>query len=98
MRERKIASSNLPIPFTKHVNLIQNNSENDKAMGMVMFPVGELFPIIQKMFCCFFGFFAIFNLSSAFLHSAKSLPSVRKKYSAKKPLPIKYLPSILCRV
>jgi hypothetical protein len=33
----------------------------------------------------FFGFFSILNLSSAFRHSTKSLPSVRKKYSAKNP-------------
>jgi hypothetical protein len=33
-------------------------------------------------------------LPSAFRQSAKSLPSVRKKYSAKNPLSIKYLPSV----
>jgi hypothetical protein len=36
-------------------------------------------------------------LPSAFRHSAKSLPSVRKKFLAKNPLPIKCLPSILCK-
>jgi hypothetical protein len=42
-----------------------------------------------KMFCYFFGFFVVLNLPSVFLcrvffrHSAKSLPSVRKKVLGK---------------
>jgi hypothetical protein len=31
---------------TKHVNLIQNNSENDSAMGMVMGSGWRVVPII----------------------------------------------------
>jgi hypothetical protein len=53
MREREVASSNL---FTKHVNLIQNNSENDREMSMVMGSGWRVVPIIEKMFCCFLGF------------------------------------------
>jgi hypothetical protein len=37
------------------------------------------------MFCCFLGFFVMFNLPSAFQHSAKSLPSVREKVLSKEP-------------
>jgi hypothetical protein len=47
-----------------------------------------------KTILLFFGVFSILNLPSVFRHSAKSLPSVRKKYSAKNSLPIKYLLSI----
>jgi hypothetical protein len=50
--------------------------------------------ILKKYFAVFFEFFSILNLPSAFQYSAKSLTSVRKKYSAKNPLPIKYLPSV----
>jgi hypothetical protein len=50
--------------------------------------------MIKKNVLMFFGFFPILNLPSAFRHSVKSLPIVRKKYSAKKHLPIKCLPSV----
>jgi hypothetical protein len=40
MREREVASSNLTIHKT-YINLIQNNSENDRAMGKVIGRVGE---------------------------------------------------------
>jgi hypothetical protein len=36
--------------------LIQNNSENDSAMGMVMGSGWRVVPIILKMFCYFLGF------------------------------------------
>jgi hypothetical protein len=51
-------------------------------------------PIIFKYVLLFFFVFSILNLPSAFRHSAKSLSSVQKKYSAKNPLPIKCLPSV----
>jgi hypothetical protein len=35
MREREVARVRIS-PFTKHINLIQNNSENDRAMGKVI--------------------------------------------------------------
>jgi hypothetical protein len=51
MREREVA---------KHINLIQNNSENDRAMF-------ESFSYnLKKIFCYFLDFFSILNLSSAF--------------------------------
>jgi hypothetical protein len=62
---------------------------------MVMGSGWRVVPINLKNVLLFFGGFAILNLPSAFLCR---VPSVRKKYSAKNPLPIKYLPSILCRV
>jgi hypothetical protein len=65
--------------------------KNDRAVGKV---IGVVSIILKNVFM----FFWIFNLSSAFRHSAKSLPSVQKKYSAKNLRPIKYLPSIICLV
>jgi hypothetical protein len=51
MREREVASLNL------HVNLIQNDSENDRVMSMVMSSGWRVVPIIQKNILLFFGFF-----------------------------------------
>jgi hypothetical protein len=72
--------------------------KNDKTLGMVIDSGWRVVHIILKIFCCFLRFFAILNLPSVFRHSTKFLLSVRKKYSAKNTLPIKCLPSIICRV
>jgi hypothetical protein len=47
--------------WPKHVNLIQNNSENDRAMGMVICSGWRVVTIILKNVCCFFGF-SVLNL------------------------------------
>jgi hypothetical protein len=66
--------------------------KNDRAMSKVIGRVGELF-LEFKNILLFFLIFSILNLPSVFLCRVL-LPSVRKKYSAKNPLPMKYLPSV----
>jgi hypothetical protein len=75
-------------PFTKYINLIQNNSEYDRAMGKIMGRLWRVVPIVESCsynlknyFTVFFIFFSILNLPSVFLcrvlYSAKPLPSVK---------------------
>jgi hypothetical protein len=66
MREREVASSNLIAPFTKHVNLIKNG-ENGRAMDRQWRWLGSCFPNLKENVLLLFGYFVIFNLSSAFL-------------------------------
>jgi hypothetical protein len=71
----------------KLTNLIQ------KIMKMIERCVGQcsgwgVVLLILKRFCCFFGFFEIFNLPSAFVCRA-FFNNARKKYSTKNPLLIK---------
>jgi hypothetical protein len=77
--------------FTKHIS---------RATGKVIGELENLFLEFKKMFCCFFKFFRflicrVFFFAECFLTLGKVS---EKKYSAKNPLPIKYLPSVLCRV
>jgi hypothetical protein len=51
-------------PFTKHVNLVKNG-ENDRAMGMAMKMVRELFSYFFKKNDLLF--FVLLNLPSAFI-------------------------------
>jgi hypothetical protein len=77
--------------------------KNDRATVKVISRVGELFLKLKKKFTVFL-IFSIINLSSVFLcrvlfDTRQSLCRVsEKKYLAMNPLPIKYLPSVLCRV
>jgi hypothetical protein len=74
--------------------------KNDRATDKVIGRIGELFLEFKKMFCCFFLIFSILNLPSVFLcrvlfDTRQSLCRVsEKKYLAKNPLPMKYLPSV----
>jgi hypothetical protein len=65
--------------------------KNDRATGKVIRVgrVGELFLEFKKCFAVFFKFFRFLILVFA---------ECQKKHSAKNPLPMKYLPSVLCRV
>ena len=77
--------------------------KNDRATVKVISRVGELFLKLKKKFTVFL-IFSILNLSSVFLcrvlfDTRQSLCRVsEKKHSAKNPLPMKSLPSVLCRV
>jgi hypothetical protein len=73
-------------------------------VGELFLGVGELFLEFKKNVLLFFLIFSILNLPSVFLRrvffdTRQSLCRVsEKKYSANNPLPIKYLPSVFCRV